>query len=57
MKKMMIDYRVSVDEGTKFVRRVIDDYEFCVRDGMAYFISEGIPCEVTLENISQIYTY
>lgn len=54
MKNMMIDYRDS--EG-KFVRKVIDNFEFCVRDGVAHFFSEGIKYQVPLQDLSQVYTY
>ena len=53
-KQLMIDYR---DEKGKFVRRVIDDLEFCVRDDVAYFISEGVKYAIPIGNISQMYTY
>lgn len=51
---LMIDYR---DLDGKFVRKVIDNFEFCVRDGMAHFLSEGVKCRVPLQDISQVYTY
>ncbi len=53
-KNLMIDYR---NEDGNFVRRVIDNFEFCVREGVAYFISEGVKYNVTLQNISQLYIY
>lgn len=53
-KQLMIDYR---DEKGKFVRRVIDDLEFCVRDDVAYFISDGVKYAIPIGNISQMYTY
>lgn len=52
-KNLMIDYR---DDEDIIRRKVIDDMEFCVRDGYAYFISEGIKYRVTLEGIIQVYT-
>lgn len=53
-KQMMIDYR---NEDGTFERRVIDDFEFCTRDGVGYFISEGVKYAVPLQDICQIYTY
>lgn len=54
-QKMMIDYR---DEYTdRIIREVIDDFEFCVRDGKGIFDSQGDRREIPLENIIQIYTY
>ena len=50
---LMIDYR---DEKENICRKVIDDMEFCVRDGYAYFISDGIKYRVPLEGIIQVYT-
>ena len=52
-KQLMIDYH---DGNGGFVRKVIDDFELCVRNGVAYFISEGVKCHVNLEDISQVYT-
>lgn len=54
MKQMMIDYR---DDEGNFVRKVIDNYEFCVREEVAYFISNGVRIQVPLQKISQVYTY
>lgn len=51
---MIIDYRKENEDG--FVRRKIDDMEFCVRDGDMYFISEGIRYCIPLERCSQVYT-
>ena len=48
----MIDYR---DGKGGFIRKTIDDFEFCVRDGIAYFISCGEYISVPVEDISQIY--
>lgn len=53
-KQLMIDYR---DGKGGFVRKVIDNFEFCVRDGIAYFVSDGRSCQVAVENISQMYIY
>ena len=52
-KRMMIDYR---NEDGTFARKVIDDFEFCVRDGVMYFISEGVKYNIPLERCSQVYT-
>ena len=52
--QMMIDYR---DDNDNFVRKVIDNYEFCIRDETAYFISEGVKMQVPMQKISQVYTY
>ena len=41
-KELMIDY--------------LDEMEFCVRDGDAYFISEGEKDCVPLEKVFQVYT-
>lgn len=52
--KLMIDY---TDEYTgKFVRRVIDRMEFCIRYGIAYFESGGTSYSIPVENISQMFT-
>ncbi len=53
MKQMMIDYRKDDAEG--FERKVIDDMEFCVRQGDMYFISEGVKYCIPLEQCSQVY--
>ena len=52
-RELMIDYR---NEKDVFVRRVIDDMEFCVRDGNAYFISDEIKYCIPLEQVVQMYT-
>lgn len=54
MKNMMIDYR---NEDDVFVRRVIDNYEFCIREETAYFVSEGVMYAIPLQKISQVYTF
>lgn len=51
-KIMMIDYRN--DDGDP-VRKTIDDAEFCVRKGYAYFISAGEHVKVPLEYVIQVY--
>ena len=51
-KRMMIDYR---NENGDFVRRIVDDCEFCVRRGFAWFISEGTKYSVPLEDVSQVF--
>lgn len=51
-KTMMIDYRN--DEGVLF-RKTIDDNEFCVRKGCAWFISGGTRFSVRLDLVSQVY--
>lgn len=53
-KRMMIDYR---DENGIICRKTIDNFEFCIREDIAYFISEGVKCQVPLTDISQVYTY
>jgi len=53
-KVMMIDYR---DEEENIRRRVVDDMEFCVRKGNAYFISDHVKYEVPLESVIQVYLY
>lgn len=56
-KSMFIDYKEHVTEyGTKFIRKTIDNYELCVRDGVVCFSSGGIMVRVPLEDVSQIYT-
>ena len=56
-KAMFIDYREHLDDDkTKFIRKVVDNYEFCVRDGIAYFSSCGQFYQVPLEDVSQVYT-
>jgi len=52
-KELMIDYR---NENEEICRRVIDDMEFCVRNGYAYFISGGRKYHVPLESVIQVYT-
>ena len=52
--QMMIDYR---DEKDEFVRKVIDNNEFCIRDEEAYFVSEGVKIKIPMQKISQVYTY
>lgn len=52
MKEMMIDYR---DDNQTICRNIIDDMEFCVRDGRAHFISGGIKYHVQLEDVIQVY--
>ena len=52
-KQLMIDYR-NPDGG--FIRRVIDDFEMCVRDNVLYFISEGVKYAIPLPDVSQVYT-
>lgn len=56
-KEMMIDYRggINPDGTTKFVRKHIDNFEFCIREGVAYFISEGKRFKVPIQEISQVY--
>lgn len=51
-KVMMIDYRN--DDG-ECVRKIIDDSEFCVRQGSAYFISQGEKIRVPLDSVIQVY--
>lgn len=56
MKKeilLQIDYR---NQDEKIIRKPIDNCEFCVRDGMAYFESRGAKVCVPLEKIIQMYT-
>ena len=53
-KTLMIDYR---DSDANVVRREIDNMEFCVRDGYAYFASEGDKYQIMLGDVIQIYTY
>ena len=54
MTQMMIDYR---NDNGAFVRKTIDNNEFCVRDEYAYFMSDGERIRVPLQNMSQVYTY
>lgn len=53
MKNLMIDYR---NESGNICRKIIDDMEFCVREGYAYFISDGTRYKVPLEDVIQMYT-
>lgn len=53
-KVMMIDYR---DDEENICRKVIDDMEFCVRKGNAYFISDKTKYEVPLESVIQVYLH
>lgn len=52
-KQLMIDYR---DGEGGFIRKVIDDFEFCIRKGFAYFKSDGVTYAVPIEDVSQVYT-
>lgn len=51
-KQMMIDVR---NDDRTFSRFVVDDMEFCVRDGMMYFTSGGNHYSIPLEQCSQVY--
>ena len=51
-KDLMIDYR---DEHGTIRRKVIDDMEFCVRDGDVYFISETVRYCIPLDKVIQVY--
>lgn len=53
MKELMIDYR---DANNKIFRKTIDNMEFCVRHGKAYFFSGGKRFEIPLELVIQVYT-
>jgi hypothetical protein len=50
----MIDYKN--DDGI-FFRKVIDNNEFCIREEVAYFLSEGKEYHIPIKNISQVYSY
>ena len=52
-KVMMIDYR---DTNATIRRKVIDNMEFCVHDGVVYFISDEQKYSVPLEDVIQVYT-
>lgn len=52
-KQMMIDYHKEDGEG--FERKQVDDMEFSVRNGMIYFISEGVKYKLPLDRCSQVY--
>ena len=52
-KTMMIDYRN--DTTGVIVRKEIDDAEFCVRDGKAWFISKGEKISTPLDTVIQVY--
>ena len=52
-KDLMIDYR---DSNNNICRKVIDNMEFCVHDGDAYFISDNERYRVPLERVIQVYT-
>lgn len=54
MKSMMIDYRDN--NNGNIMRKVIDNYEFCIRDGVAYFVSDGTRYNISLASIIQVYT-
>ena len=49
---MMIDYR---DNNGKMYRKAIQNCEFCVRDGLVYFMSGHKQMCVNLNNIIQVY--
>ena len=52
-KEMMIDYR---NANEMICRKVIDNMEFCVRDGYVYFISCGKRYQTPLDSVIQVYT-
>lgn len=52
-KQMMVDYR---SENGTFIRREVDDMEFCVRDGVMYFKSEDRQYDIPLDQCVQVYT-
>ena len=52
-KTMMIDYREEVTG--VIVRKEIDDNEFCVRDGMIWFISKGEKFNTPIDTAIQIF--
>ena len=54
MKNLMIDYKN--DEGI-FFRRMIDNGEFCIREEIAYFFSDGREYHIPIKNICQVYSY
>lgn len=49
---LMIDFR---DEKGNMVRKMIDDCEFGVRNGRAFFDSHGERYDIPVENIIQMY--
>lgn len=51
-KMMMIDYR---DEQGTIRRKRIDDFEFCVKDGGVYFISDEVKYHIGLDSVCQVY--
>ena len=51
-KYLMIDYR---DNNGTICRKTIDNMEFCVHDGDAYFISNDEQYMVPLERVIQVY--
>ena len=50
--RMMIDYRTEEEE---IRRKVIDNCEFCVKDGRVWFVSNGTRYNTELENVIQVY--
>lgn len=52
-KRMLIDF---VNEDGEFERVEIDDMELSIRDGMAWFYSNGKKMTIELEEIVQIFT-
>ena len=50
--KLMIDYRN--DDGD-VLRKTIDRCEFCVKNGYAWFISDGNRFQVELQDVIQVY--
>ena len=48
----MIDYR---NDNGEFVRKIIDESEFCVRNSYVYFISAGEKYKIPLDSVSQVY--
>jgi len=56
MKELMIDYRIEDENGDVQVRRKeIDNFEFCVRNGLVYFRSDDRIYQVPLQDVSQVY--
>ena len=52
-KTMMIDYREEVTG--VIVRKEIDDAEFCIRNGRAWFISKGEKFNTPIDTVIQVF--
>ena len=59
-KRIMVDYRVEEEKNEEiereFVRKAIDNNEFCIRNRKMYFSSDGEALKIPVEKIVQVFT-